>query len=371
MRMLFLYALPHRHERRKYERGLVPSHRLWGQIELEKRGHQTELCPDPPRFLLRFGGSIAWRLWQSIWVIRKASNVDALVAVHEVSALVLLMTRFIGLARAPLLILNFALLHPRQTKGVRASIWRLALRNADRVVSLAANQMERLRDAHGVAAERAGFLRMPVDALFFEDVDGGEEERLCVAVGTNDGKDFETLVAALPLGERLVVVTDGMNAQKIRAHPFYGSGIDVQEAVPMVELRKWYQRAAVVVIPLAETPHGSGHTVFVEAQAMGKVVIVSGAENMRDYAEDGWNAVVVRPGDALAMRRALQSVLNEPQRYLQMRRRARQWARMRFSVERFAQGLERMLRKARAQQQSRLERDGRTQKGGSEHAYFS
>jgi glycosyltransferase involved in cell wall biosynthesis len=158
-------------------------------------------------------------------------------------------------------------------------------------------------------------------------------------VGTNDGKDFETLLEALPLGESLVIVTDGFNAAKIRAHRCFGTGIQVREAVPAVELRELYRQAKLVVIPLADTAHGSGHTVLMENMALGKILIVSASRSMRGYLEDGVNAISVPVGNAGALRMALQSVLTHPERFQAIRERAALDARERFKAVDFARRL--------------------------------
>jgi len=141
------------------------------------------------------------------------------------------------------------------------------------------------------------------------------------------------------LGESLVIVTDGFNAAKIRAHRCFGAGIQVREAVPAVELRELYRQAKLVVIPLADTAHGSGHTVLMENMALGKILIVSASRSMRGYLEDGVNAISVPVGDPGALRKALQSVLAHPERFKAMRERAAFDARERFKAEDFARQL--------------------------------
>ena len=58
----FLHPFWFGFERRRYEEGVVPSHRLWGQIELERMGRSTVLCPQAPEALNLFG-DLGWRVW--------------------------------------------------------------------------------------------------------------------------------------------------------------------------------------------------------------------------------------------------------------------------------------------------------------------
>ncbi|MEI6713124.1 MAG: glycosyltransferase [Verrucomicrobiota bacterium] len=267
-------------------------------------------------------------------------------AIHEVSALVPLILKCCGLLNVPFVIVNMALLHPKQTSGFRGYVWRWVLRRVEQIVSLASPQLANLEKMYELKRSVLSFTPMPVDAAFFQKAVSIKEERFCLAVGTNDGKDFETLVSALPLGERLIVVTDSLNAEKVRRHRCFGAGIEVYEAMQMAELRVLYQKAAVLIVPLIESKHGSGHTVFVEGQALGKIVIVSGVTNMTDYVEDRINAISVRVGDVASMRRAIEEVLNKPGQFEPMRRAAKALAKEHFSVRRYGEKLESVIQKA-------------------------
>jgi glycosyltransferase involved in cell wall biosynthesis len=189
---------------------------------------------------------------------------------------------------------------------------------------------------------------MAVEPGFLGTADAHTEKNFVLAVGTNDGKDFETLLEALPLGVRLIVVTDSFNARKVRNHPCFGGLIEVMEAVPAKVLRELYREAAVVVIPLADTTHGSGHTVLLETMAMGKVVIVSRARCMRNYVREGRTALSVPVGDARAMRAAIEETLLHPERFTKMRERAAAQVRSTFEIREFARGLDGILKELAA-----------------------
>lgn len=335
--VLFAFERPSGAELARYKEGRVPSHRLWGFCEMGALGVGAELCATPDGLFGRLGTQ-GWRVWQTYWMVRQ-KNVSAIVSVHEISAVLLLAIRMLGFQGPPILIINFGLLHRNSQSGLRRWIWRKLLPSADAIVSLVKSHSETVSNVFNIPLARCHFAPMPLDAAFFEKVDPSEEKGFLLAVGTNDGKDFETLLEALPLGESLVIVTDGFNAAKIRAHRCFGTGIQVREAVPAVELRELYRQAKLVVIPLADTAHGSGHTVLMENMALGKILIVSASRSMRGYLEDGVNAISVPVGDAGALRMALQSVLAHPERFQAIRERAALDARERFKAVDFARRL--------------------------------
>lgn len=339
-KMKFWYAFPSpvHHEVRLVRDRLVPSHRLWGMVELGGLGCDVELSSRLPKALTPYGLQ-AWRLWQTFWILRKASEEDCIVAVHEVSAIFLLLARRLRVATPKIIILNLALLHPKNHTGLRNAVWRVLLKGVDRIVSLVESQSPSIERHFGVRPERLAFLPMMVDCGYFQKANPCEEERFILAVGTNDGKDFETLLEALPLGERLVVITDSFNAGKIRAHNSFGQGVEIYQNVPALELMNWYRRACVVVIPLADTPHGSGHTVLLENMALGKIIVVSESRSMHGYVKSGINCIGVPVADAKVLRGVLERILDSPKEYDGLRMNAVRDAREYFAAVRFGRGI--------------------------------
>ncbi len=342
-------------ERRRYEEGAVPSHRLWGQIELERMGRSTVLCPQAPEVLNLFG-DLGWRVWQALWVWRSRKDLSACVAVHEVSALGSLILARLGLLRTPLIVINFGLTHSRQVSGLKRLLWTWALGAASCVVSLTQAQIRSVEHFFGVPAARQRLFLMPLDIDFIDRqtakfqrrgtglaaqiIDGGP---FGLAVGTNDGKDFETLLEAWPLGERLVIVTDSYNARLIRRHRCFGHGVEVHESVPMPELCALYRAAKLVIIPLRDSSHGSGHTVLVENMALGNLLVVSASQNMTDYVSDRVNALSVPVGDVLGLRRTIEEAVCEPERFDAIRFEAANHARRNFSIVRFGELLSELI----------------------------
>lgn len=346
-RLLYAFSYEAAFELHRVNQHSVPTHRLWGFVELCALGWEVELSTALPG-VWKPVGTIGWRVWQTLWLLRREKGAAGIIAVHEISALLLLLARGVGRRGAPVVVLNLGLLHPKNCSGYRHWIWRWLLRKADGVVSLVEAHGAELTRLFGVKTSRAMFLPMAVDPDFLGRADANLEKNFVLAVGTNDGKDFETLLTALPLGVRLVVVTDPYNARKVRNHPCFGGTIELIEAVPAERLRELYKSAAVVVIPLADTPHGSGHTVLLETMSMGKIVVVSAARCMRDYISGEGTALTVPVGDVAAMRAALQETLQHPQRFSEMRERAAAQVRSTFDIRQFGEGLDRIIKELAA-----------------------
>ena len=78
--------------------------------------------------------------------------------------------------------------------------------------------------------------------------------------------------------------------------------------VPPRELGPYYERASVVVVPSRREGYGMAAR---EAMAYGRPVVATEVGGLVDAVEDGVTGVVVRPGDADALRAAVARVVGD------------------------------------------------------------
>ncbi len=109
------------------------------------------------------------------------------------------------------------------------------------------------------------------------------------------------------------------------------------------------RRATVVVVPIqGGLERSAGQQTYLNAMALGKPVVVTDALGVTDYVEDGRTGLIVPPGDAAALRRALEWVLDEANREAvqTMGERAKDAARKRFTPKRYANSLLEIVKSA-------------------------
>jgi hypothetical protein len=102
------------------------------------------------------------------------------------------------------------------------------------------------------------------------------------------------------------------------------------------------RRAAVVVVPLAAAlDRASGQFAYLNAMAMGKLVVVTESPGVRDYIEDGVTGLVVPPSDPAALSRVVSWALapENRDRVREIGRKAAQVARTRFNQDTYAHHL--------------------------------
>jgi glycosyltransferase involved in cell wall biosynthesis len=284
-----------------YRAGLVPAHRLFGAAELPEFGIDITFCRWRlvPRQLRRLQ---LWKLWQTGWVLVTQRKLSCIVGTTEASALPVLLLRRLGLIRRPIVVLSVAVLADHYRSGVTGAVRRYLLRRADVVTAYASEQVPLLERYIGLSAQQTRFLPFGVDTDFFQPRERPPQWDV-VAVGTNDGKDYPTLMRALPDSWNCLIVTDAPNAAQVRSTPTQAD-VTLDHDVPIFQLRDHYASARRHVIPLRPVPYSSGQTVLLENLSMGRPVIVSDVGTVRDYVTPEV-ARLVPPGDVEAMRSAL------------------------------------------------------------------
>jgi glycosyltransferase involved in cell wall biosynthesis len=119
------------------------------------------------------------------------------------------------------------------------------------------------------------------------------------------------------------------------------------------ELRALYARSRFVVIPLLPSDTDNGITVMTEAMAMGKPVICTRVDGQRDLLEDGVNGLFVPPGDARALRHAIEHLWSRPDECERMGREARRKIERHHSLDGFVAGVKRAVDVAIAERAAR------------------
>jgi len=306
LRVCFLYPCDWSHELSDYIRGIVPAHRLFGYAGTKQLGHAVSSFQLAPPLQALIQQAALWRGIQAVYAAMKQRSTDAFVCTTEASALPVLMLKRAGLIRKPILVLNVALLEPRNATGWRRWIWKRLLPCADAIVSYASAQLPWLQEQFSLNSDILHFIPFGVDTNYFVAESRHSAEPFLLSVGTNAGKDFSTLLESLPDSARLVIVTDRWNKRKLMAHP-KSRQVEVRNDVPILELRRLYRDAAAQVIPLHETRFSSGQTVMLENMAMGKTTIVTETSATRDYVCSGVRTF--KPGDSAALQEHLKQVL--------------------------------------------------------------
>ncbi|NCA81745.1 MAG: glycosyltransferase [Opitutae bacterium] len=122
-------------------------------------------------------------------------------------------------------------------------------------------------------------------------------------------RDWETLLRAAPQFKAPLRLVAGKDDRLPAQLP---PAAQVFRELSLEEGHGMMRRAALVVIPLLPAERSTGQVVLFEAMAMGKPVVATRVAGTLDYLRDGENGLLVEPGDAPALARAVNRLLEDP-----------------------------------------------------------
>lgn len=213
----------------------------------------------------------------------------------------------------------------------------------DAFIVHSSHQAELLASEMGIPSEHIHLLHYGVDTEFWSP-QGVPPERLVVSAGS-EHRDFAGLVQAVSGSDASVFIADGSthSPRARRKIPESWPNEIARGCLNPMDLRHLYGRASVVVVPVLETDFQAGITVIVEAMSMGKAVIATGTAGLRGAVADPGALVTVPPRDPVALRRAIDDLLNDPAARADLGRRARLAAQRHHDVHAFAASISDLL----------------------------
>lgn len=216
----------------------------------------------------------------------------------------------------------------------------------------------------------------PVDERFWYPLSVPLEDQIC-SVGW-EARDYGTLVRAvsgLPVRAEIAIgiqdfsssamETDGQGHSQPRrfesiggrfTHPLYQKwraqvlaegvppNVSIHNQLSQQALRELYARSRFVVVPLHEADFDAGVTTLCEAMAMGKAVIVTRTQGQADVVREGVSGLYVPPGDARALRQAIEHLLRHPEAAARMGRAGRELAEANHTLDHYVQCVARIVR---------------------------
>ena len=311
--------------------------------ETEPRSHVFEEAFSPAwdeSIVPGSGAGARPSLWRMAGeVLRRQAEYDGVVTWGEKFTFALLAQQALARSSKP----HVALMYQFEKPNVRLPLAVLK-RNLHAVVTWSSVQRRVLVDQFRFPSERVFLIRHYADQVFFRPM--AVEEDMISAVGA-EMRDYATLKQALSgTGVRCHIATDHvripgrfrlMNDRRV---PISNLGAQTdsqitQGRMTMPELRTLYARSRFVVIPLLPSDTDNGVTCILQAMAMGKPVICSRTRGQVDVIQEGVTGLYVPVGDSAALRKAVLSLWNEPERTLQMGRNARAWVEKYHTLEKF------------------------------------
>ena len=228
-----------------------------------------------------------WKLAQAIVIMIFQSQFDSVFCTTESSAWYILLMKSMGLLRLPVTVVNVAMLRPSYQRIVVKLILGWLLHRADVVISYATFQLPIIRRVFHLNEDCVQFVKFQVDHDFINRNLTESVGDFILSVGTNNGRDYRTLIQAVGPSKRLIVCTDQVNKDIIiNCDSFNPELHEIRMNVPYLELLKLYSECKLFISTLHDVEFSSGQTVLQEALLLAPIVVVSDVQIVRDYITD-------------------------------------------------------------------------------------
>ena len=196
---------------------------------------------------------------------------------------------------------KFVALAPIIKGGARRALplLRRLLADADRIACFSSGECDAYAKLLGLPRERFTFLPL---AWLDDEAPSEQDDGFVLALG-HSNRDYPLLMEALAGTDIPTTVVAADRDWLNGADP--PASVTVKLNTGHHETNDLVARATFHVIPLRPVDYSSGQTVLLRAMARGKAVVISDTMGVRDYVRGGETAVLVPPGDARALQRAL------------------------------------------------------------------
>ncbi len=170
------------------------------------------------------------------------------------------------------------------------------------------------------------------------------KSKMVCAVGL-EFRDYPTLMRAVD-GLDVQVVVAAASPWSKRADTTQDQNIPANVTVKkftQLELRQVYADSEFLVMPLFDVNFQAGVTAILEAMAMERAVICSRTPGQTDVIVENETGIYVPPGDAEALRAAIQDLLARPEHAQKMGRAGRARIENEMSLDRYVERLKKFV----------------------------
>jgi len=199
------------------------------------------------------------------------------------------------------------------------------------VIVLGEGERDYLLQQKLVEPGRLHLVQFGVDAKFWTPAEAGGEKDYLLAIGNDDGRDYETLLKAIGQHPLRLHTTRALDEALIPPNVICTKGDWHKQALSDRALRDLYRGSRFVVTPLHDFSQPQGQSVTLQAMACGKAVILSRTKGLwsRELMRHMDNCYLVPSGDVAALREAIDRLDGDADLRTRLGKAARQ------SVERY------------------------------------
>ncbi len=267
--------------------------------------------------------STAWR------AVSEAKKADLIVTHGERMAVwVGLVKRFLRV-NTPHLAWSFTAPQLETLSPLKLKLFKAGLRDVDRFIMFSQLEAKQYPRLFNHSAGRYQMVPWCSEKPVFDETAPCIVEGDYIAAMGGEGRDYKTLFDAIKdLPDlKLVVVTSPERVKGLDVP----ANVTVFTTIPYVDAMNIAFHSELMVTPLISDKVAAGHGTLIAQFLLEKASIVTEAETMDGYCEDGINSLTVPVGDSFAMREAILKLRHQPELREKLTQNALKFARTKCS----------------------------------------
>lgn len=371
-KIVFVYSTNRKSLAREVKKGISPDNGLYGLNYLSKLGYQTsftDVSPKRQRLLdiilwpfdkvFKLQIDIGFQLGRALLFSPNINKVDAVVTNTDSIGLPVCFLKRLGLIKTPVIYaVGLFYIQGKLKEAVDSNkntlfryFYKWVLGAADHIIYHSPIEREKLVRLGLYNPAYCTFVAMGSDNDFFQkpikrsDLPQGDQTLrggyLVLAVGRDHTRDYKTLFEAAEKLPKIkfVVICSKRNIDKLKIP----SNVEVLLDLSYKEVADWYQKAAVIAIPMKEMHRSSGQMTLTDSFQAGKAIVASNVAGISHYQlKNKSDVLLVSPESPEELAKAINLVLNDKLLKTTLEKSAVRLA-QRFSTQNYALDISRVV----------------------------
>lgn len=251
-------------------------------------------------------------IWQTLGILPELKHYDVVLSHGMQSGIVLcLLRKLFGKGKYKHIVFDIGAFNSAKESGKALQIMQFASKSLDGVIYHTKCQKEYYRRCHPWLLEKSRYIPFGTDTDFFRDQEQkkGSPKRYIICIGYNK-RDWNTLIDAYRLIQTDVQLYMIGNADIECEDP----RIKVIPRVNIIDLIRLISDSLFGILPLKSFNYSYGQMTLQQQMALGKAVIAADVPSIREYVNDGKDALLYEPENVTALKACIESLLKHPER---------------------------------------------------------
>lgn len=274
---------------------------------------------------------------------------DVIICTVDTCGLPVLCLKHLGLIKSPIVYISqglsdriSSLSRKTLTYKLFKNFYQTLLQSADVILVLGEGARTHILEVFDLNEDTVSCIQFGIDSSFWFPHPSSNPPHgdFVLSVGSDQARDYPTLLTALPNETHLKIVTRLPIPKEV-----LGDHVEVGTQFSDLELKQLYQQAYCVVTPLKDVYQPSGQSATLQAMACGKAVILTKTKGIWDseHIKHRENCYLVSPNSPSELKRAIEFLKAHPHETMRLGHNARKTVEQHYSSVCFSKKLENIV----------------------------